>query len=574
MKKILTSLTFVLAFAVCSHGAYAGILKNPYLIYPGNNTTMQVLWQDTAIEANNQLCWGTDTTYGTCVTVPENNTTDNQHIFTITNLTPNTKYYYEVVDATNGVYGTGSFLTAPAATATSVKFLGFGDTRTNPTAYDVVLAEMNKVIANDAGYQGLTVHAGDWVSTDGESYWTAEWFAPSLTDAITFRANSPINGVKGNHENTNGYSTYYPKYYPFPYQSLTAKSGSTGVDLPYSNYWWSFDYGPVHFTIIDQYSNDPVTGKLSYSVPSSAQTQWIINDLTAASANPNTPWKIVMYHEPAWTGGDHTDNVTTQQYLDPLIRQYGVDLVLAGHSHNYVRTGVWNSAQQNGDSIVMNVPYITSGGGGAPLGGVNLTNKSSWTHVIVADNDFNYSTFNVNGKTLTMQSFQVNNASTSQIQPTTSSLIETLVLNQFTDVTSQSSVASTAFVYSRATKLYTGNLTITNNGPAALTGTIDVVLNGILALQNGSVAGVTNLNPSTADPNSKNNGNSATTTIAANNGLITNVTLVNATGQNNGAPMIQVSTSGLAAGASITVPLQFTNPSNVPITFTPAVLQE
>jgi len=57
-------------------------------------------------------------------------------------------------------------------------------------------------------------------------------------------------------------------------------------------------------------------------------------------------------------------------------------------------------------------------------------------------------------------------------------------------------------------------------------------------------------------------------------GLMTTVTLTNATGSNNGEPMIQATTAGLANGASITVPLTFSNPTNAKITFNPITYQE
>ncbi len=588
MKKILICLIVAAAFVVCSHAAFAGILKPPYLIYPGQNTTMMVLWQDTRTETTNKLCWYSDqalTQQVGCQNVLENNATDNQHIYTITGLTPVTTYYYQVSDSSNGVYGTGSFLTAPASNATSAKFLAFGDTRTYPTAYDAVLGEMDKFIQNDPSYQGLTLHAGDWVTNDTESTWTYEWFSPTLTDAINFRFNSPIDGVKGNHEaacgegSIPGYSIIFPKYYPFPYMQPNMSAVSTfqcpggppftvrtnGVDDAYIGMYGSFDYGPVHFTMVDQYSN---------YTPGSAEYNWIVSDLSSTTK----PWKIVMFHEPSW--GCWGNSAAPQNILDPLISQYGVDMVFMGHDHNYCRAGVWNSAQANGDTIAQKVAYVTSGGGGAPLYGVDLTNRSS-RHIVVGDNDFNFASFNVQGKTLTMNAYQISNVSLSSLPsasyPTSHSLIETLVLNHFTDVTSQTSVYTTGLLYSRASKMYVGSMTVTNNGPA-LTGNIDVSLNNILALQNGSIPGVTNINPSATDPNCANNGANVngvqTTVIASNNGLITNVTLANATGQNNSAPMIRVSSSGLAGGASVTVPVQFSNPSNANITFTPAVLQE
>ncbi|MGC8490640.1 MAG: hypothetical protein ACP5SH_02770 [Syntrophobacteraceae bacterium] len=100
------------------------------------------------------------------------------------------------------------------------------------------------------------------------------------------------------------------------------------------------------------------------------------------------------------------------------------------------------------------------------------------------------------------------------------------------NLSSQISSRSTGFLYSRVSRQFTGRLTITNNG-ADINGKVVVVLNG----------------------------------------LTEGVTLVNATGQYNGSPLITVSTSGLAAGASITVPLQFTDPANAKINFTTLVLQ-
>lgn len=105
-----------------------------------------------------------------------------------------------------------------------------------------------------------------------------------------------------------------------------------------------------------------------------------------------------------------------------------------------------------------------------------------------------------------------------------------------TDVSSQIGVSSTGFLYSRTSKQYTGNLTITNNGPPL------------------------------SNPNE---------IIVVLNGLPQGVTLVNATGSYNSAPSIYASMFfGLDAGASITIPLQFTNPSNARITFTTQTLQQ
>ncbi len=554
MKKALTSFVFVLAFAMYSTSAFAGILKHPYLIYPGQNTQMEVLWQDTATETTNTLSWGTDTTYSMgSVTVPENNSTANQHIYTITGLAPNTNYYYKVADATNGVYGIGSFITAPDASATSVRFLGMGDSRSQPFALDSVMQAMGTFYSQpgNSDYQRLVIHSGDWVSTDGESYWTSQWFDPTKTDIVSFTANSPINGCKGNHDNSGGYSTTFPKYFPFPYPNETLEAGTTAT---YNNLYWSFDYGPVHVTIVDEYSN---------YAPGSAQYNWLVNDLSTTK-----PWKILIYHEPAYSAGPDADN-TTVRALEPLIRQYKVDMVYCGHSHNYARTEAYNSIQANGDQIALNVPHITSGGGGAPVYQPDYSNTGSFPHVITAWPAYEFMTFDVEGKTLTMTAYQVNNVNIKKMPINLSiSPIETIVLNHFTNVSSHVSATTCNFVYNGATNLYNGNLTITNNGPN-LAGNIYVVLDGMINHQ-----GVGTPSNQYATRNKSIGSKLPTSIIAQNTGLITNVTLTNATGSNNGEPMIRATTTGLANGASVTIPLQVSNPNNVSINFTPVTLQE
>ncbi|HEX9399399.1 MAG TPA: hypothetical protein VF912_04750 [Anaeromyxobacter sp.] len=47
----------LLVHALCTSPAFAGVLKKPYLIYEGTNTTMTVLWQDTGVEPTNTVSW-------------------------------------------------------------------------------------------------------------------------------------------------------------------------------------------------------------------------------------------------------------------------------------------------------------------------------------------------------------------------------------------------------------------------------------------------------------------------------------------------------------------------------------
>ena len=308
---------------------FANIKKGPYLIYPGNNAQMTVLWQVDATTTCN-IAWGTDTTYsmGNTATTEYNTGTDgHQHKYDITGLTPGTKYYYRVT--ISGVQYTGNFYAAPAADATNLKFLMYGDTRTYVASHSAVCARMNSVIAGDPAYQTMVLHAGDWVSSDSETIWTSEWYNYTYTNIVNIAANMPIMGAIGNHEGS-GNSPIFEKYRPFPFVAAPAD-------------YFSFDYGPVHVAVVDQYT--------AYTNPSTQYT-WLVNDLSGSAK----PWKIIVLHQPGWcAGGSHGNDATVQTVIQPLCVTYGVQIVLAGHNHYYSR------ALNNG------VHHVTSGSGGAPF---------------------------------------------------------------------------------------------------------------------------------------------------------------------------------------------------------------
>jgi len=577
-KKHLLSLGLVSALTLLGTTAFAANLKKPYILYQMPNTTMTVLWQDDAVETNT-LSWGTDTSYSTGTAQVAEETrpgTVNQHQYKITGLQPDTRYYYKVEGSAGGtLYGTGSFITAPDESAKSIRFIGQGDSRSQPFALNNLMKAVTGFIAlpGNADYQRLAIANGDWVNSDADSNWVTEWFDNTKTDIRSYVASTPMDGVKGNHDNSSGYTTYYAKYYPNPYPTaagaLALKAGTTAT---YNNLFWSLDYGPVHVTYIDQYS--------SYA-PGTAQYNWLVSDLAATTK----PWKVVVFHASTYSAGSDGDD-TNMRALEPIFAANNVDLTWHGHSHNYARAGAYTTSQAGGDSIALNVPHITSGGGGAPIYQPDLSNNGSWPHVITGWPSYEFMTFDVQDKTLTMTAYQVTNESTTAIVPLsanfpatdgTSNLflekIETTVLNHFTNVSNQVTATAGNIVYNRASKLYTGSLTVTNNGASALSGNLDVVLDGILYLQN---IGTPSNMYSTASPKitSMVATRPASSKGNADPGLLTGVTLTNATGSNNGEPMIRVSSSGLASGASVTVPITFSNPNNAKITFNPVTYQE
>lgn len=320
MKRVAT------AILIASATLFGAVEKGPYLLYEGSNTEMTVLYQMSSSQSGT-ISWGTTTNYELGSSATQSFGSDNQYRYTISGLTPGTLYYYNI----EGV-GKGSFRTAPEQSENAVKLFAFGDTRSYPADHNSVANQILTQIKSDKERQTMALFSGDYVSDGGdERDWTEQFFPRSKSGIVEMQSKLPIVGAIGNHEaERTGGSALLRKYYPFPHEAS-------------SNFYWSFDYGPVHVTFVDQYTASYRTG--------SAQYNWIKSDL----ASTDKEWKIMVFHGPGYSASGHENDKDVQNYLQPLCEQYGVDLVLNGDNHYYSRADV------NG------VMHITTGGGGAPL---------------------------------------------------------------------------------------------------------------------------------------------------------------------------------------------------------------
>lgn len=320
----------------------------------GSPTGMKIFWQWTS-SATFRVEWGPDSSYASgSASVTAYDAANFLYSYTITGLTPGQKYLYRVV--TGSQYADGSFLTAPRDSAATLKFFSYGDTRTNPTQHDTVAAQVVAQAQADPAYQTFILNVGDLVSTgDIDSVWTSELYAPAFSHIRAEMANLPVLPVMGNHEGT---GTLYKRYFTLPFVS---------------GRYWSFDYGPVHVVMLDQFS--------AYGV-GSAQYNWMKADLAATTRR----WKIVVLHMPGWSAnGGHSNDSTTQTDLEPVFEQYQVALVLAGHNHYYAR------------AMVNGIAHLTVGTGGAPL----YSPASGQPNIVSTYEGLGYARFEINGSSLT-----------------------------------------------------------------------------------------------------------------------------------------------------------------------------
>ena len=123
----------------------------------------------------------------------------------------------------------------------------------------------------------------------------------------------------GNHENSGSedLNTYINAF------SLTKQFGQV----------YSFNFNNVHFL--------SMATEISYS-SSSSQNAFVKQDLEAASQNQNIDWIIVYFHKPMYSSPSSCSSCSGESSLrdiyHPLFDQYGVDLVLEGHTHDYQRS--------------------------------------------------------------------------------------------------------------------------------------------------------------------------------------------------------------------------------------------
>jgi hypothetical protein len=379
MKKpglafVLALVSTVIISTLCTHDknpipfiplSYEG--KNPYLVY-ASSTAMKIQWQLTKTDTCT-IEWGTSPvtyTNGPFATI-EDSSASNRHIhtYTITPLSAGTTYYYRVL--MNGSYQTGSFNTPPSAT--DLKFIVYGDSQLFAEHHNQVAGAIISTYNADPLFKTLILRTGDLVQNgNSESGWEIEVFSPALGNVQQILASVPCISARGNHD---AQGTIFQKYLPYPFQA--------------GGCYWSFDYGPAHVAVVDQY--------VSYST-GSPQLVWLANDLAASTKT----WKFIVLHEPGWTATPdgavgHVNNTDVQDYIHPLCVSNGVSIVFAGHNHYYSR------------AIVGGVQHITTGGGGAPtydpvpgqLNIIKIDRSNHFCKIEISGNTLNFSAVRSDG---------------------------------------------------------------------------------------------------------------------------------------------------------------------------------
>ena len=125
----------------------------------------------------------------------------------------------------------------------------------------------------------------------------------------------------------------------------------------YGNAFTSVRHGLAHIVTLSSYSAMD---------PASPQYQWLHEELSQRVDRKATPWLLVMFHSPLHTTFvNHYDELNGRimlEAMEPLFVKYGVNIVVSGHDHAYLRTKPMQGREF--DETGLGPVYLTLGAGG------------------------------------------------------------------------------------------------------------------------------------------------------------------------------------------------------------------
>jgi acid phosphatase type 7 len=351
------------------------------------STTVAIAWQTELGTTASTVQYGTDpdpakwkaedTAQGFTYIVPGDpkaiGGSDQQvHETHVCGLTADTTYYYRVGGGPTGgeVWSDViSFRTLPdPGSDKEVKIAVTGDSRgQHDNAWQILEERLYK-----RGDLHMQLFSGDMVDLAINQGEYESWLDNSERDT---QGNRSLSGqllslsAMGNHDN------YNIQYYATVVQPQDLKAYDK-----YQELFFSFDTGPVHVVVLDDFAVGRPQLDQDYA---STLIAWLKKDLGAVDRKAQ-PWVIAVHHHPEWSSSNHgndKDVVQVRNTLSPVWDEFNVSMVFTGHDHNYERSRP--TRIDNGQpSIGTGTTYIVCAGSGAEgyTNGTGPTTASSYKY--------------------------------------------------------------------------------------------------------------------------------------------------------------------------------------------------
>ncbi|MBK8148010.1 MAG: metallophosphoesterase [Acidobacteria bacterium] len=326
----------------------ASITRGPYL-QMGTNSAMTVRWR-TNVATDSRVQFGT--VAGNLTQFASDATLTTEHEVRIAGLTANTKYFYSIGSTSAVLAGndaTHFFFTSPNAGQTNpYRFWILGD---SGTADANAQAVRNSYLAfNGSNYTNLILMLGDNAYSNGTD---AEYQSSVFDMYPTILRQTPLWSTIGNHDTSQ--DTNPPSGLPYFQMFTLPTAAEAGGIASGTEKYYSFNYGNIHFICLDSMTSSRSVG--------SAMLTWLQSDLSQNTQ----PWVVAFWHHPPYTKGSHNSDTEIELMemranVLPILESWGVDLVLAGHSHSYERSYLIDG--HYGDSSTFSQSMKRNPGGG------------------------------------------------------------------------------------------------------------------------------------------------------------------------------------------------------------------
>ena len=292
----------------------------------------------------------------------------NRKFSRLSNLQPNTIYYFVIHDVSGYTSQRFKFHTLSNSPTSPVSFVSGGDSRDGFSLFGVYLENCPSGDCRQKRKDGNTIISKirpDFIAFNGDfvqnqitsdisqewNHWLDDWQLTISSDGKMY----PLVLTQGNHEDS---SDMYNLF-----------------DIPMDEYY-TLD---IHNGLIRFYSLNSEIGACD-----NTQLNWLTNDFsnyTNTTIEPN--WKIVQHHNPTYAMANYGLNQDQMNCWIDEFELYKVDLVLESHSH----TTKWSwpcKKNANGSGFQKDtsngIVYLGEGQWGAPHRDLDYTgnDKKSW----------------------------------------------------------------------------------------------------------------------------------------------------------------------------------------------------
>jgi hypothetical protein len=316
------------------------LVRGPYMTMASTNSVV-IHWRtDTA--TNSQVKYGINKNNLNIAVNTAALVTD--HVIKLTNLNPDTKYYYSIGTSLITFQGDSQnyFRTAPISSKTydkPIRFWAVGDMGKKTQQQINVRESFKKYVDTEfvAGWILLGDIAYDYGTDADYQLGFFNYYQNDITKHLV------LWPCLGNHDYANNYNLRTSHQIPYFDIFSNPQNAEMGGVASGNERYYSYNYGNVHFINLDSYGLENVGGTY-YGLADTAfspQVLWLKYDL----AFNTLPWVVVSFHHPPYCMGTHNSDAEydlglIRTNLNPLLEKFNVDLVLNGHCHTYQRSNL------------------------------------------------------------------------------------------------------------------------------------------------------------------------------------------------------------------------------------------